>query len=80
MRRVPDPPQPAGPGPVAGPGRWDPHPVPVVRTAPPAVILLVRPGQTTTNARQLLVGRSDPELTELGERQARALAALLEGA
>jgi broad specificity phosphatase PhoE len=38
------------------------------------VIALIRHGQTTTNAEGLLVGRSDPHLTELGERQARALA------
>jgi broad specificity phosphatase PhoE len=38
------------------------------------VIALVRHGQSTTNAQGLLVGRSDPHLTELGERQARALA------
>jgi probable phosphoglycerate mutase len=44
-----------------------------------AVIVLVRHGQTTTNAEGLLVGRSDPHLTELGERQARALAPYLEG-
>lgn len=43
------------------------------------MIILIRHGQTTTNARQLLVGRSDPALTELGERQARALAPLLVG-
>jgi alpha-ribazole phosphatase len=43
------------------------------------VILLIRHGQTVTNARGLLVGRSDPELTELGERQARALRPLLNG-
>jgi probable phosphoglycerate mutase len=42
------------------------------------VIILIRHGQTTTNAKGLLVGRSDPALTELGERQARALAPLLE--
>jgi broad specificity phosphatase PhoE len=42
------------------------------------VIILVRHGQTTTNALGLLVGRSDPALTELGERQARALRPLLE--
>jgi len=41
------------------------------------VIILIRHGQTTTNARQLLVGRSDPSLTELGERQARALRSML---
>jgi broad specificity phosphatase PhoE len=43
------------------------------------VIILVRHGQTTTNAQGLLVGRSDPELTDLGERQARALQPLLAG-
>ena len=43
------------------------------------MIILIRHGQTTTNARGLLVGRSDPDLTELGERQARALRPLLGG-
>ncbi len=38
------------------------------------MIALIRHGQSTTNAEGLLVGRSDPHLTELGERQARALA------
>ena len=37
------------------------------------MILLVRHGQTTSNAARMLVGRSDPPLTELGERQAVAL-------
>lgn len=37
------------------------------------MIILIRHGQTTTNAKSLLVGRSDSDLTELGERQARAL-------
>jgi probable phosphoglycerate mutase len=41
------------------------------------VIIFIRHGQTTTNAQSLLVGRSDPSLTELGERQARALAPYL---
>ncbi len=41
------------------------------------MIILVRHGQTTTNAQRLLVGRSDPELTELGVRQAQALVPLL---
>ena len=50
-----------------------------MREALVAVIILIRHGQTTTNARQLLVGRSDPELTALGERQARALRRRLEG-
>lgn len=43
------------------------------------MIILIRHGQTTTNARQLLVGRLDPELTERGEEQARALAPYLVG-
>ncbi len=43
------------------------------------MIVLIRHGQTTTNAKGLLVGRSNPELTELGERQARALRPLLGG-
>jgi probable phosphoglycerate mutase len=43
------------------------------------VIILVRHGQTTTNEQGLLVGRSDPHLTELGQRQARALAPWLAG-
>jgi probable phosphoglycerate mutase len=37
------------------------------------VIILVRHGQSTTNEQGLLVGRSDPRLTELGQRQASAL-------
>lgn len=41
------------------------------------MIVLIRHGQTTTNAQRLLVGRSDPALTELGERQAIALRPLL---
>jgi probable phosphoglycerate mutase len=43
------------------------------------MIVLIRHGQTTTNARRLLVGRSDAALTELGERQARALSPYLVG-
>ncbi len=43
------------------------------------MIILIRHGQTTTNAQRLLVGRSDPELTALGERQATALRRLVEG-
>jgi broad specificity phosphatase PhoE len=43
------------------------------------VIVLIRHGQTTTNAQSLLVGRSDPHLTELGQRQALALVPYLEG-
>ena len=43
------------------------------------MIVLIRHGQTVTNAQRLLVGRSDPELTDLGRRQAVALRPLLEG-
>ena len=43
------------------------------------MIILIRHGQTTTNAEGLLVGRSDPHLTDLGERQARALVPYLGG-
>ena len=42
-----------------------------------AVIIFIRHGQTTSNAAHLLVGQSDPALTELGESQARALRPLL---
>jgi probable phosphoglycerate mutase len=44
-----------------------------------AVIILIRHGQTTSNAARLLVGQSDPALTELGERQATALIPYLRG-
>src|ERR1700722_11615763 len=44
-----------------------------MRTTLTSVIILIRHGQTTSNAARLLVGQSDPALTELGERQARAL-------
>jgi broad specificity phosphatase PhoE len=44
-----------------------------VRANLAAVIILIRHGQTTSNAARLLVGQSDPALTDLGERQARAL-------
>lgn len=44
-----------------------------MRAPAAAVIILIRHGQTTSNAARLLVGQSDPALTELGERQARAL-------
>jgi probable phosphoglycerate mutase len=43
------------------------------------MIILIRHGQTTTNAQSLLVGRSDPHLTPLGERQALALVPYLKG-
>lgn len=42
------------------------------------MIALVRHGQSTSNVQGLVVGRGDPPLTELGERQARALAPWLE--
>jgi broad specificity phosphatase PhoE len=41
------------------------------------VLFLVRHGQTAANAAGLLLGRADPPLTELGRRQATALAAAL---
>lgn len=41
------------------------------------MILLIRHGQTTTNEQGLVIGRSDPHLTALGERQALALAPYL---
>jgi probable phosphoglycerate mutase len=50
-----------------------------MRATVAAVIILVRHGQTTSNAQRLLVGRSDPQLTELGERQALALQPYLVG-
>ena len=49
-----------------------------MRTALVAVIVFIRHGQTTTNALGLLVGRGDPALTVLGERQARSLGDALE--
>lgn len=45
-----------------------------------AVIALVRHAQSTSNAQGLVAGRSDAQLTELGTRQARALAPWLVGA
>lgn len=41
------------------------------------MLILVRHGQTDANARGLLCGRADPALTDLGCRQAHALAAAL---
>jgi broad specificity phosphatase PhoE len=41
------------------------------------VLILVRHGQTTANAQGLLLGRLDPELTETGRLQARAIARAL---
>jgi broad specificity phosphatase PhoE len=41
------------------------------------VLFLVRHGQTGANVAGLLLGRADPPLTELGQRQARAIAAAL---
>jgi len=38
------------------------------------MLILVRHGQTATNAAGRLLGRADPPLTELGERQAAAVA------
>lgn len=41
------------------------------------MLVLVRHGQTEANARGLLLGRGDPPLSELGRRQAAALAPLV---
>jgi broad specificity phosphatase PhoE len=41
------------------------------------VLLIVRHGQTQANADGLILGRADPALTDLGRRQAAALAAVL---
>jgi broad specificity phosphatase PhoE len=41
------------------------------------MLILVRHGQTAANAAGLLLGRADPPITELGRRQAQALAAAL---
>jgi broad specificity phosphatase PhoE len=41
------------------------------------VLILVRHGQTAANAAGLLLGRADLALTDLGRRQAKALAAAL---
>jgi len=41
------------------------------------MLVLVRHGQTEANARGLLLGRADPPLSELGRRQAAALASMV---
>jgi broad specificity phosphatase PhoE len=41
------------------------------------VLFLVRHGQTAENARGLLLGRRDPALSDVGRRQAGALAAVI---
>jgi broad specificity phosphatase PhoE len=41
------------------------------------MLVLVRHGQTEANAQGLLLGRADPPLSELGRRQAQALAAMV---
>jgi len=41
------------------------------------MLVLVRHGQTDANARGLLLGRADPPLSELGRRQAAALASMV---
>jgi probable phosphoglycerate mutase len=43
----------------------------------PLVLILVRHGQTAANAAGLLLGRADLVLTDVGRRQAKALAAAL---
>ena len=40
------------------------------------MLILVRHGQTASNASGLLLGRDDPPLNELGRQQAKALAAV----
>jgi broad specificity phosphatase PhoE len=42
-----------------------------------SVLILVRHGQTAENARGLLLGRQDPLLSEVGQRQAAALAGVI---
>ena len=44
------------------------------------MLILARHGQTAANATGLLLGRLDPDLTELGRRQAMALAGAVTGA
>ncbi len=44
------------------------------------MLIVVRHGRTTANAQGLLLGRTDPELAELGARQASALGAAVAGA
>jgi broad specificity phosphatase PhoE len=41
------------------------------------VLILVRHGQTAENARGVLLGRQDPPLSEVGRRQAAALAGVI---
>ncbi|MCU1485535.1 MAG: phosphoglycerate mutase family protein [Actinomycetia bacterium] len=41
------------------------------------MLIIVRHGRTAANASGLLLGRADPELDELGRRQAAAIAAVL---
>jgi broad specificity phosphatase PhoE len=41
------------------------------------MLVLVRHGQTEANARGLLLGRADPPLSDLGRRQAEALATMV---
>ena len=43
------------------------------------MLILLRHGQTPANAGGLLLGRADPPLTELGQRQAAAAAVVLDG-
>lgn len=43
------------------------------------MLVLARHGQTAANAAGLLLGRADPVLTEMGQRQAAALAAAVPG-
>lgn len=49
----------------------------MVRVRSPALLILVRHGQTAANAAGLLLGQADPPLSERGQGQAQALAAAL---
>lgn len=54
--------------------------VPLVWTDSRSVIHLLRHGQSESNAKGLLVGRSDPPLTDRGRAQAKRLREILAGA
>ena len=56
-----------------------PHPRPRLSGSAPAVLILVRHGESVANAQGLLLGRTDAELTETGRAQALAARALLDG-
>src|SRR5436305_3157034 len=78
--------------PRAARDRGRPHPAPtrgcarLLRQLRPdpdpraGVLILARHGQTTANASGLLLGRADLPLTDLGRRQAEAIASTIHGA